>query len=125
MGAGGKVFSRVLRYSAAAFVGLAMASPGAFAQDTPRGNATNGKKLFETVGCFECHGWAGQGGGAGPKLIDPPAYPAFVVQLRTPRNIMPPFTAKVLNDQQAADIYAYVATFPKPPDAKTIPLLQN
>ena len=125
MRAGGKVFSRVLRYSAAALIGLTMASPGAFAQDTPRGNAANGKKLFETVGCFECHGWAGQGGGAGPKLIYPPAYPAFVVQLRTPRNIMPPFTAKVLTDQQAADIYAYVATFPKPPDPKTIPLLQN
>ncbi len=66
-----------------------------------------------------------QGGGAGPKLIDPPAYPAFIVQLRTPRNVMPPFTAKVLTDQQAADIYAYISTFPKGPDARNIPLLQN
>jgi mono/diheme cytochrome c family protein len=98
----------------------------AFAQtDTLRGNAANGKKLFDTVGCFECHGWAGQGGGAGPKLINPPVYPAFIVQLRTPRQIMPPFTEKVLTNQQAADIYAYIVTFPKPPDAKTIPLLQN
>jgi mono/diheme cytochrome c family protein len=98
----------------------------AFAQaDTPRGNAANGKKLFETVGCFECHGWAGQGGGAGPKLIGPPVYPAFIAQLRTPRQIMPPFTDKVLSNQQAADIYAYIVTFPKPPDPKSIPLLQN
>jgi mono/diheme cytochrome c family protein len=121
---GGKVITRVLAYGAGIAAGLFFAS-SAMAQDTPRGNAANGKKLFETVGCFECHGYAGQGGGAGPKLINPPAYPAFIVQLRTPRQIMPPFTPKVLTDQQAADIYAYVASFPKPPDTKTIPLLQN
>jgi mono/diheme cytochrome c family protein len=121
---GGKVITRVLAYGAGVAAGLLFAS-AALAQDTPRGNAANGKKLFETVGCFECHGYAGQGGSAGPKLINPPAYPAFIVQLRTPRQIMPPFTAKVLTDQQAADIYAYISTFPKPPDPKTIPLLQN
>jgi mono/diheme cytochrome c family protein len=100
------------------------AAPGAMAQDTPRGDAANGKKLFETIGCFECHGFAGQGG-AGPKLIDPPAFPAFILQLRTPRQVMPPYTAKVLSDQQAADIYAHLQEFPKPTDPKTIPLLQN
>ena len=97
----------------------------ALAQDTPRGDAANGKKLFETIGCFECHGYAGQGGAAGPKLIDPPAYPAFIVQLRTPRQQMPPYTGKVLSDQQAADIYAHLQTFPKPPDVASIPLLRN
>jgi mono/diheme cytochrome c family protein len=119
------VIARVLSVAAAGLLVSAIASSAALAQDTPRGNAANGKKLFETIGCFECHGYAGQGGGAGPKLIDPPAYPAFIVQLRTPRNVMPPFTARVLTDQQAADIYAYISTFPKPPDPKTIPLLQN
>ena len=119
------MITRVFYYGAGVLAGLIVASSAAMAQDTPRGNVANGKKLFETVGCFECHGWAGQGGAAGPKLINPPAYPAFIVQLRTPRNIMPPFTAKVLTDQQAADIYSYVSTFPKPPDPKTIPLLQN
>ena len=108
----------------AAIAALTMAA-SAFAQNAPNGNVANGKKLFDTVGCFECHGWAGQGGGAGPKLIDPPAYPAFIVQLRTPRQAMPPFTAKVLSDQQAADIYSYIRTFPKPPDVNSIPLLRN
>jgi ubiquinol-cytochrome c reductase cytochrome c subunit len=102
-----------------------LCATAAFAQDTPRGNVANGKKLFDTVGCFECHGWVGQGGGAGPKLINPPAYAAYIVQLRTPRQAMPPFTTKVLSDQQAADIYAYVQTFPKPPDPNSIPLLRN
>ena len=115
---------RALSISAAVLAASVIAS-GAFAQTAPAGNTANGKKLFENVGCFECHGWAGQGGGAGPKLIDPPAYPAYLVQLRTPRNIMPPFTTRVLTDQQAADIYSYISTFPKSPDARTIPLLQN
>ena len=118
------MINRVLSCSVTVVAGLAMVCSGAFAQETPRGNAANGKKLFETT-CFECHGYSGQGGGAGPKLIGPPAYPAFIVQLRTPRNVMPPFTAKVLTDQQAADIYAYISTFAKAPDPKTIPLLQN
>src|SRR4051812_1268199 len=103
-----------------------VSATAAFAQGAaPRGDTANGKKLFDTVGCFECHGWAGQGGGAGPKLINPPAWEAFIVQVRTPRQVMPPFTPKVLSDQQIADIYAYTQTFPKPPDPKTIPLLQN
>ena len=95
------------------------------AQDTPRGNAANGKKLFETIGCFECHGYAGQGGGAGPKLVEPIAFPAFIAQLRTPRQVMPPYTARVLSDQQAADIYAHLQTLPKPIDPATIPMLRN
>ena len=97
----------------------------AFAQGAPNGNVANGKKLFETIGCFECHGYAGQGGGAGPKLIDPPVWEAFIAQLRTPRQQMPPYTARVLTDQQAADIYAHIRTFPKPADAASIPLLRN
>lgn len=116
-----KSFAGMLALAVAGVLSLT----AAFAQGPPRGDTANGKKLFDTVGCFECHGWAGQGGGAGPKLINPPAWEAFIVQLRTPRNVMPPFTTKVLSDQQAADIYAYIQTFPKPVDPKTIPLLQN
>jgi ubiquinol-cytochrome c reductase cytochrome c subunit len=118
------VFKQVLPILAC--IAGVLTANAAFAQaDTPRGNAANGKKLFETIGCFECHGYVGQGGGAGPKLVEPPAYAAYIVQLRTPRQVMPPYTARVLNDQQAADIYAHLLTLPKPVDAKTIPLLQN
>ena len=119
------MFKSVVSIVACVAAGVLTAN-AAFAQaGTPRGNAVNGKKLFETIGCFECHGYAGQGGGAGPKLVDPPAFPAYIAQLRTPRQIMPPYTARVLNDQQAADIYAHLLTLPKPVDAKNIPLLQN
>ena len=51
-------------------------------------------------------------------------FPAFVAQLRTPRLIMPPYVESVVSDKQAADLHAYLANLPKPPDPKTIKLLQ-
>ena len=96
----------------------------ALAQNAPNGNVASGKKLYESIGCSQCHGYVGQGGAAGPKLIDPTPYAAFIVQLRTPRQVMPPYTERVLSEQQAADIYAHVKTFPLPPDPATIPLLR-
>ena len=101
-----------------------MGLSGAVAQNAPSGNSTNGKKLYETVGCSQCHGLAGQGGAAGPKLIDPTPFPAFVAQLRTPRQVMPPYTERVMSEQQVADIYAHVKTFPLPPDPSTLSILK-
>jgi mono/diheme cytochrome c family protein len=101
-----------------------MGLSAAIAQPTPSGNVANGKKLYDTIGCSQCHGFVGQGGAAGPKLIDPTPYPAFVAQLRTPRQVMPPYTERVLTDQQAADIYAHVKTFPLPPDPSTLSILK-
>jgi mono/diheme cytochrome c family protein len=96
----------------------------AIAQDAPNGNVASGKKLYETTGCSQCHGLAGQGGAAGPKLIDPTPFPAFVAQLRTPRQVMPPYTERVMSEQQVADIYAHVKTFPLPPDPSTLSILK-
>jgi len=110
-------------FGAGVFAGV-LGLSAALAQDTPSGNAANGKKLFETIGCFQCHGYVGQGGAAGPKLLDPVPFPAFIVQLRTPRQVMPPYTERVLSDQQVADIYAHVKTFPLPPDPSTISILK-
>jgi mono/diheme cytochrome c family protein len=95
------------------------------AQAAPAGNAENGKKLFNTVGCWQCHGYSGQGG-AGAKLApEPIALPAFTRYIREPRGSMPPYTAKVLPDAQVADIWAFLKTIPKPRDAKEIPLLNQ
>ena len=51
-------------------------------------------------------------------------FPAFVSQLRTPRNQMPPYTAKVLSEADLADIYAFLQSLPQPPKVESIPLLQ-
>ena len=55
----------------------------------------------------------------------PIPFAAFLNQLRHPTNEMPPYVAAVVSDQDVADIYAYVAALPPPPDVKTIPLLDD
>ena len=103
---------------------LTVACGGAASAQDAKGDAANGHKLYLSVGCYQCHGYAGQGGAA-PKLVPVPAFPAMLEQLRHPRNLMPPYEASVLSDQEAVDLHAYVETFPKPRDAKDIKLLQQ
>jgi mono/diheme cytochrome c family protein len=40
-----------------------------------------------------------------------------------PTGQMPPYTVKVVSDQELADIYAFVLTIPPPPAVNTIPIL--
>jgi ubiquinol-cytochrome c reductase cytochrome c subunit len=85
-------------------------------------DADNGKKLYATIGCYECHGRVGQGGGAGPKLAPRPIpLQALVAYVRHPSGAMPPYTSKLVTDAELADIHAFLATIPPP--AKDIPLL--
>ena len=95
------------------------------AANTPRGDAQNGKALFMKFGCYECHGREGQGSTqTGPRLNQNPiTFTRFVAYIRKPSGEMPPYTAKVVNDQQAADLYAYLQSLPKPP--ADIPLLRQ
>jgi mono/diheme cytochrome c family protein len=103
-------------------------SPGPTPKTGPAisGNAQNGNRLFRTVGCWACHGYVGQGGRAGSR-IGPPAIPlaAFVAYNRQPKGQMPPYAAKIIPESDLADIYAYLQSVPKPPPAKSIPLLNN
>src|SRR5215471_3425196 len=98
-----------------------------FAQTpTPRGNPEAGKALFMKIGCYQCHGREAQGATAtGPRLNQNPiTYARFVAYIRKPTGEMPPYTAKVVTDQQAADIYAFLQSLPKPPAVENIPLLK-
>lgn len=88
------------------------------------GNAENGKRVFVKLGCYTCHGYQGQGGGAGAKLAPRPiAAAALIAYVRHPVGSMPPFTAKVASDTELNDIRAFLASVPEPPPAKDIPLL--
>ena len=42
-----------------------------------------------------------------------------------PSGGMPPYRAKVMSDQELADVYAYIKTFPEPKPVKDIPLLNQ
>jgi mono/diheme cytochrome c family protein len=91
----------------------------------PAGDAENGKKIFASYGCYQCHNYAANGGGAGPRLApNPIAFQAFTRQVRKPSNEMPPHTAKVVTDKELADIYAFLLTSPAPPAASSIPILK-
>jgi len=100
---------------------------GAAEPEAPVGSAVQGKQLYMQHTCFSCHGTVGQGGGAaGPKLApDPFPYAAFAIQLRQPRDKMPRYPEKFVNDQQLADLQAYVASIPAGPKADDISLLKR
>jgi len=86
----------------------------------------HGKAVFMKMGCWQCHGTVGQGGGAGPRIApDPIPDETFAAFLRTTSRAMPPYREKILSDADLADIYAYLQSIPRPADAGAIPLLQR
>src|SRR5213083_2781160 len=98
----------------------------AMLQAVPKGNVETGKTLFMKYGCFECHGREAQGAVTGPRLNQNPiTYTRFISYIRKPSGEMPPYTAKVVSDQQAADIFAFLQSLPKPPSVESIPLLKQ
>jgi len=102
------------------FVAALLLAPLAFAA----GSAEKGKTAFVQHGCWQCHGFAGQGGVTGPKLAPNPlpleTMSAFV---RNTRGGMPPYQKAILSEADLADIHAYLSSQPKAPDYKGIPLL--
>jgi mono/diheme cytochrome c family protein len=115
-----------------------LALPGARAQTNasqdekasvaPSGSKENGKKLFVNNGCYECHGREGQGAvqATGPRIGPPQlSFEAFVKYLHHPTGQMPPYTSKVISDQELADVYAYLQSKPKAAASKDIPLLNQ
>ena len=92
----------------------------------PAGNAENGKKLFMSDGCYECHGREAQGSTAtGPRLAPRPiAFAALSKYVRQPTGQMPPYTSKVVSDADLADIYAFLQSRPAPPALESIQLLK-
>jgi ubiquinol-cytochrome c reductase cytochrome c subunit len=89
-------------------------------------SAEKGKAAFVKHGCWQCHGFAGQGGAAGPKLApDPRPFEIFSVFVRHTNGPMPPYQEAVLSNESLADIHAYLSAIPKGPDYRSIPLLNQ
>jgi len=85
-----------------------------------------GKQLFVKHGCWQCHGFVGQGGIAGPALV-PEVMPleAMVNFVRNSNRSMPPYKEAILSNADMADIHAYLVSIPKPADPKSIKLLSQ
>ena len=91
---------------------------------TPAGDAANGKRLFLRDGCYQCHGYGGQGGAAGARIAAIGLNAQGLIRyVRAPAGQMPAYTDKVVSDQELTDIHAYLQTLPKAKPAKDIPLL--
>jgi len=89
------------------------------------GNVVNGKRLYLKDGCYECHGYAGQGG-AGARLAPHVLSAANLIKyVRHPSGAMPPYTAKVVSDAELTDIRAFLASLPEAPPLKSIPILNQ
>ena len=98
---------------------FALGHGGALAQSIEKG-----KVAYVKNGCWQCHGFVGQGGAAGPKLApDPRPLDVLSIFVRNSAGAMPPYTATILSDQDLADIHAYLKSIPKAVDYKSIPLL--
>jgi mono/diheme cytochrome c family protein len=89
----------------------------------PAGDAGRGKTLFVNNGCYQCHNYEGQGGAAGARIAPPPPFRGFAAYVRAPRGDMPPYTVKVMSEQDLADVYAYLRSRPRPPAVSTLSLL--
>jgi ubiquinol-cytochrome c reductase cytochrome c subunit len=103
---------------------LALMANCCLAQSAPAGDAARGRQIFASHGCYQCHGYQGQGSNAGSRLAPGPIpYPAFVILVRQPRARMPAYSIEILSDQHLADIHAYLASLPKARTVAETPLL--
>lgn len=85
------------------------------------GNATAGKGLYYSYGCYACHGYNGETGarafvGRWGNLQTEQQFITFLrgranVAPLPPSTSMPNFGEKSMSDKQAKDIYAYIRTF--------------
>ena len=85
-----------------------------------------GKQLYVKHGCWQCHGFVGQGGVAGPALA-PNVMPLEAMSnfVRNSSRAMPPYREAVLPEADLKEIHGYLVALPKPADAKSIPLLSQ
>ena len=92
-------------------------------------SAENGKIAYVKNGCWQCHGFLGQGSVATSNgtVLAPSAltFDIFKNFVRNSNRAMPPYREAILSNADLADIYAYLQSIPKPPDANSIPLLKQ
>ena len=111
---------RVVRLLALA----ALAAGLAVDQPAEAASAEKGKVAYVKHGCWQCHGFVGQGAVTGPKLApNPLPLVALSAIVRFTTGAMPPYQKAILSDEDLADIHAWLQSLPKAPDYQSIPLL--
>ena len=97
------------------------------AAQAPQGNVETGRKLYNSYGCYQCHGYEAQGSSAtGPRLGPKPLpLAAFSRYVRRPSGQMPPYGPRIVSDADLGHIHAFLQSLPAPTPAQNIPLLQK
>jgi ubiquinol-cytochrome c reductase cytochrome c subunit len=93
---------------------------------TPQGDdVERGRADFVEVGCYQCHGYQGQGGAAPRLAPDPIALENFVRIVRRPPNVMPAYSPAVVSEDQLERMHTYLQSIPQPPDVSSLPILSE
>ena len=83
----------------------------------------SGYREYVEMGCYQCHGFQGQGA-LNPSLVRPLLpYQVFAEQVRRPKNVMPAYSMNVLSEARLRSIYNYLENVPESPEVNDIPLL--
>jgi ubiquinol-cytochrome c reductase cytochrome c subunit len=97
----------------------------ALAQTSSAAAIEKGRVTYIQNGCWQCHGFVGQGGVAGLKLApDPKPVEFYEVFVRHSNGPMPPYSEKILTKAELASIHTYLKSIPKGPAAGSIELLK-
>ncbi|WP_245811723.1 c-type cytochrome [Paraburkholderia megapolitana] len=96
------------------------------AADATPDAVARGHALFVSKGCFECHGYVGQGSIMSGPSIAPAPLPlaAMAAYIRAPKGQMPPYSTKILSDAELRDIHTYLESIPADPKLDTVALLK-
>jgi len=94
-----------------------------FAEESDQ-SEMDGRELYMSYQCWQCHGYEGQGGAAARVASTVYPFEAFARFVRHP-NLMPAYTPKMLSDEKLRRIYDYVRSIPEPPPLEDIPALRD
>jgi mono/diheme cytochrome c family protein len=93
------------------------------------GSADRGKVAFVKHGCWQCHGFEGQGSVAtsnGAVLAPNPApFETFASFVRSTNRSMPAYREAILSNADLADVYAFLQSIPETANYRNIPLLSR
>ncbi len=84
----------------------------------------DGRTLYLTFQCWQCHGYEGQGGAAPRLAAKDYTYEAFARFVRHP-NVMPAYPVELLGDADLRRIFDFVLAIPDPPPLEDTPLLDG
>lgn len=89
---------------------------GALAAGDGGDTLAQGRRLYVEYGCWQCHGYEGQGALAtGPRLApEPLPREAFIELVRRPRGVMPAYSPRVIDDEALARMHAWLVSIPPP-----------